>query len=588
MSEQNKSWKALVQSKMSRRTFLRGIGISGAGAVAANALPSSLLVAAAPALAAASAAQQINLPFTPIEPSSADDLILPEGFTYQVVIKRGDVFTPDGRVMGDNVDWMGWFPIDYLEGGNSQTEGILAINNEYFNPLFVSGWTGGQKTLEQIKAEKAMVGISHVHVRREGDRWVVVADSPLARRYDATDPIEFSGPVAGADVVNGATSVIGTLANCSGGITPWMTNLSCEENYQDYYGEDKNNLGGGYEWFENGGQDQGQIPEHYGWVVETDPYTGRAVKRTALGRFRHENVATAIGKSGKIVMYMGDDKRDECVYKFVSAGTYDATNREANLNLLDEGTLYVANFGRGTWVPVVWEGNEEVLGNPSKVGGYTIASQADVLTYCAQAARALGGTRTDRPEDIEIHPQTGDVYIAFTNNSNHGNFHGQIVRLMEADGDPEATQFNWDVFAVGGPQSGFSSPDNMSFDTFGNLWMVTDVSTSSLNSGIYSFHGNNAVFMFRTEDAGTGVATAYRFGSAPVEAETCGPTFIGTDTLFLNIQHPGEESESIDAPTSTWPDGPGTLPHAATVAITGPFNQNGPFPHYAFFDARKA
>jgi secreted PhoX family phosphatase len=218
---------------------------------------------------------------------------------------------------------------------------------------------------------------------------------------------------------------------------------------------------------------------------------------------------------------------------------------------------------------VVWEGNEERLGDPDNVGGYTMTSLADVLTYVNFAARALGATRTDRPEDIEIHPQTGDVYIAFTNNSNHGNFHGQIVRITEADGDHESLSFQWDIFAVGGPQSGFSSPDNLAFDGAGNLWVVTDVSSSSLNGGIYAFHGNNAMFMIPT--SGDSVGQAFRFASGPVEAEMTGPTFVG-NTLFLSVQHPGEVSESLDALTSHWPEGGDAQPRAAVIAITGPFS----------------
>lgn len=572
MSEQN-NWKNLLQHGISRRGFLRGISVAGAG-MAASMLPVRLARTAA---LSASAARSMGPSFTPIAPSSADDLVLPEGFSYQVIIKRGDVFTRDGRVFGDNADWTGWYPIDALKGGSSAEEGLLVVNNEYINPLFVSGYVGGAKTLDQVAKEKAAVGICVVHIRKENGKWVVVSDSPLARRYDATDRIAVSGPAAGSAALNGATEVIGTLANCSGGQTPWLTALSCEENYQDYYGEDKNTLGGGYGWHDAGADTEGQIPEHYGWVVEVDPYSGRAVKRTALGRFRHENVAIAIGKSGKVVAYMGDDKRDECVYKFVSSKTYDPNNREANFDILDEGTLYVANFGRGTWVPVVWEGNEQLLGDPSKVGGYTIASQADVLTYCAQAARALGGTRTDRPEDIEINPANGDVYIAFTNNSNHGNFHGQIVRLLEDDGDHEALTFSWDIFAVGGPQSGFSSPDNLVFDTNGDLWMVTDVSTGSLNKGIYKFMGNNSMFYLPTANAGQGTAPAYLFAAGPVECEMTGPTWVDGSTLILAVQHPGEETEDPAAPTSNWPDGPGSEPRASVLAITGPFNQSGKY-----------
>jgi hypothetical protein len=581
MADQNNNWKELVQSRMSRRNFLRGLSVMGAGAAAASIIPAGVVSAAAPALVAAAAvkAQEMGLPFVPIEPSSADDLTLPEGFSYQVIIKQGDVFTPDGRIFGDNADWTGWYPLDPA-GDYNADEGILVVNNEYINTLFVGGWTGGDKTAEQLAAEKAAVGLSAVHVRKVDGNWMVVADSEMARRFDATDSIILSGPVAGTDAVNGATEVIGTMANCSGGQTPWHTALSCEENYQDYYGEDKNSSSSGYGWLEAGGNDQGQIAEHYGWVVEYDPYTQVAKKRTAMGRFRHENVVIAIGASGKVVAYMGDDKRDEVVYKFISTNAYDASNREANLDILDSGILYAANFGSGRWIPVVWEGNEERLGNPDVVGGYTLTSQADVLTYTAQAARALGATPVDRPEDIEIHPATGDVYIALTNNSNHGNFHGQIVRIMEEGGDHEALTFGWDIFAVGGPQSGFSSPDNMAFDTNGDLWMVTDVSSGSLNKGIYSFMGNNAMFMIPT--SGENAGKAFRFASGPVETELTGQTWLGNDTLFLSVQHPGEVSESADAPTSHWPDGGDAMPKASVVAIIGPFNNGGAYP-YPFF-----
>lgn len=571
MTEQQNNWKQLIQEKVSRRNFLRGMSVMGAGAAAAVALPAGVLQAATPVLVAAAAAKaQAGLAFTPIAPSTSDDIVLPEGFTYQVVIKRGDVFTKDGKTFGDNADWTGWFPIDMLEGGNSTEEGLLVINNEYVNSLLVSNYSGdGDKTVDQINAEKDAIGFAVVHLRKVDGLWTVVADSDYGRRFDARTPIALSGPVAGTAVVGGATEVIGTLGNCSGGMTPWMTGLSCEENYQDYYGEDSVNEQNPAQGWQADAANV-QPPEHFGWVVEIDPFTGVAKKRTSLGRFRHENVAIGIGKSGKVVAYMGDDKRDEVVYKFISDAAYDPTNREANLDILDSGTLYAANFGSGKWIPIVWEGNEETLGDPSKVGGYTLTSQADVLTYAAQAARALGATRTDRPEDIEIHPQTGDVYIAFTNNSNHGNFHGQITRLIEADGDHEALEFGWDIFAVGGPQSGFSSPDNLIFDPAGNLWMVTDISSSSVNKGIYQFQGNNSLFMLPTN--GENAGKAFHFASGPVDCEMTGPTWLGSDTLFLAIQHPGEESASLEELTSHWPEGGDAQPRSGVVAIVGPFN----------------
>lgn len=561
------NWQNLVQEKVSRRGFLRGLSVLGAGAAAKATIPAAILAAAAPALSVA-AQGAAGVSFAPIGPGSDDDVIVPEGFSYQVVIKRGDVFTSDGKTFGDNADWTGWYPIDGLDGGSSTEEGLLVVNNEYLNPLLVTGYMGdGEKTVEQILAEKESVGFAVIHLRRENGQWTIVTDSDYPRRFDATVPIQFTGPVAGTEVVGGATEVIGTAGNCSGGYTPWMTALSCEENYQSYYGEDSVNevdLANTYRWLDD--PDNAQMPEHYGWVVEVDPYTGVAKKRTAMGRFRHENVALAIGASGKVVAYMGDDSRDECVYKFISDGTYDPNSRDANLDILETGTLYAANFGSGRWIPVVYEGNEERFAEP--VAGYTIDSLEDVLTYTNVVARALGATRTDRPEDIEVHPETGDVYIAFTNNSNHGNFHGQIARIKEAGGDHESLEFQWDIFAVGGPQSGFSSPDNLIFDRNNNLWVVTDVSSGSLNAGIYEFMGNNALFLIPT--SGDNAGQAYRFASGPVASEMTGPTFVG-DGLFLSVQHPGEESASLEELSSHWPEGGDAQPRAGVVFIEGPF-----------------
>jgi uncharacterized protein len=566
-------WQKLVQEKMSRRNFMRGLAALGASTAVRTAVPAAALGAIVGA-AASARAQEMGLPFTPIEPSSQDDIVLPEGFSYQVIIKRGDVFTKDGKAFGENADWTGWYPIDMLTGGNSTEEGLLVVNNEYLNPLLVSGYADADnatpKTVEQIRMEKEVVGFAIVHLRKVDGQWTVVTDSDFARRFDAAGPmIELTGPAAGSAALGGATAVVGSAANCSGGQTPWFTALSCEENYQDYYGEDSVNevsLERTYRWLEDA--ENAQRPEHYGWVVEVDPFTGVAKKRTAMGRFRHENVAIGIGKSGKVVAYMGDDSRDECVYKFVSNGVYNPDDRAANMDILAEGTLYVANFGSGKWIPVVWEGNEERFANPI-AKGYVIAGQADMLTYTNEVARLLGGTRTDRPEDIEIHPLTGDIYIAFTNNSNHGNFHGQITRIMEKDGDFESVDFLWDIFAVGGPQSGFSSPDNLVFDPAGNLWVVTDVSSSSINKGIYQFMGNNALFFIPT--SGDNAGKAFRFATGPMDCELTGPTFLDNNTLILSVQHPGENSESLEALTSNWPVGNGDQPRSAVIAVTGPF-----------------
>ena len=167
------------------------------------------------------------------------------------------------------------------------------------------------------------------------------------------------------------------------------------------------------------------------------------------------------------------------------------------------------------------------------------------------------------------------VYIAHTNNDNHGNFHGHITRFIEEGNDLGSLKFDFEIFAAGGKQSGFSAPDNLTFDTHGNLWTVTDISSSKLNGGIYKHFKNNGMFVIPTipyknvkEDE---VGEAFQFASAPKEAEMTGPCFTPDETtLFLSVQHPGEETEDIKNPTSMWPHRKGdTMPRPSVVAITG-------------------
>jgi secreted PhoX family phosphatase len=149
-----------------------------------------------------------------------------------------------------------------------------------------------------------------------------------------------------------------------------------------------------------------------------------------------------VATDGRVVVYMGDDMRDACVYKFVSKGKYDAKNRQANMDLLAEGDLYVADFSRGQWLLLDYDRNEKVRNAKKADGTPLVRNQAEVLADARASAIAIGATPTDRPEDIEIHPLNGDVYVALTNNSTHGNFYGQIVRFTEKGGDHTATAFS--------------------------------------------------------------------------------------------------------------------------------------------------
>jgi hypothetical protein len=507
-------------------------------------------------------AARLNPPFRPIKPTTVDDLVVPQGYRYNPVRIYGDEIAP-GVPFGYNADYIGYYPIDWLEDGRSSTDGILTVNHEYNNPLLQYGYTGGPKLQGQIDLERATNGISIFRVQRQRNgTWAFVQDSHN-RMISGLTTLRLTGPVAGTAGVKGASEVTGTVGNCSGGLTPWGTVLSCEENVDDY-GLPITSDGGGAGW-------NNYVKEHQGWVVEVDPYNPNDVarKHTAMGKFRHENVAIRLSAGNRVVAYMGDDAQDSCVYKFVSAGTYDPKNREANLRLLETGKLYAADYQSGKWLLVDYDAQQALKDAKKSDGSALFTSQADVLLDAKAAALAIRATPVDRPEDIEIHPITGHVYIALTNNARHGNFHGQIIRMVEANNDPEAMAFDWDFLAVGGPQSGFSSPDNLVFDPYGNLWMVTDISSSRVGTGIYKFQGNNAMFFFNTE--GPNAGKAVQFASGPNECELTGPVWTpdGT-TMFLSIQHPGEESEALDKLSSHWPNLNGDpIPRPGVVAITG-------------------
>ena len=528
--------------------------------------------------------------FRPIEPADTDDVVLPEGFKYEIIRRSGDPLG-GGLTYGDHNDFVAYFPIDTLEGGNNSEDGILWINHEYINPMFWSDYTdtdgATKKTKEQISREKAGVGGAIVRVRKEGDSWSFLEGEELNRRIDATTPMGVTGPAAGSPEMQmeGKSEVIGTFANCSGGVTPWNTVLTCEENFQDYYGQrtdDQGQPGQGtddspealeiaetYRWLDD--PESAQPPEHYGWIVEIDPFDpeSKPRKHTWLGRIRHENAAINVSEGGKVVVYTGHDEEDRCIYKFVSSGTYNPDDREANLDLLSDGTLYVADFANGRWVALDFENNPIFRDNGYKSQAEVLVRTIDASTLEDPETETPIGTPMDRCEDIEVHPETGQVYAALTNNELHGNFYGQIIRLTEKDGDPEATEFTYEVFATGGPQTGFASPDNLMFDAHNNLWVVTDMSSDKMNAGIYTAFKNNGAFVMPAGiDDGVSGGEVYQFASAPVQAELTGPAFTPDGkTLFLAIQHPGEESESPSNPTSTWPDG--DEPKSSVIAITG-------------------
>lgn len=541
-----------MNKSMDRKTFLSYLGTGAAALATASAGLGALNGKASAASATADhlfgfGTNRVSGYFEPIEPSKADKLILPKNFKYDVVAAFDDVINQAGERFGSGCDYNAFFP---LKGSN--TRGLLVNNHEYSTIFSIGPVKDGKMTADQLHKNLYYQGMSVIEVYRDDKGvWKMDTTSTYARRINGYTKFEITGPAKGGTALGGATTAQGTFANCSGGVTLWNTVLSCEENFAETAAASK-------------------LPEtHYGWVIEVDPFDKSYLKKhTALGRFNHENTAMGLAKDGRVVVYMGDDKKDACVYKFISNGKYEKQKGRANSALLEDGTLYVANLKTGKWVPVTLEEvSKAIKEKPEQQKKFK--TQGDVVTYCQEAAILVGGTPTDRPEDIEISPFDNTVFICHTNNDNHGNIHGHITRIFEAKDDLASLEFDFEIFAAGGRQSGFSSPDNLAFDSNGHLWVVTDISSSSQNKGVHKSFMNNGLFVIPT--SGPDKAVALQFASGPVESELTGPFFTPDEqTLFLSVQHPGENTTDLNNPTSKWPHRPGdSKARCAVVAISG-------------------
>jgi secreted PhoX family phosphatase len=472
--------------------------------------------------------------------SDKDDFILADGFSSDILISFRDRISAKDT-FGANNDYTAIVPIN-----GSSSEVIMWVNHEYPDLAFGSNWfNGAKRTKEMIDDERYSVGGSLLHLKLNNDKWGLVKDSKYNRRITGETKI----PLISDREIEGSKVAEGTFANCAGGVTPWNTFLTCEENYFLFYGErdhpsrrvSESRLG--WDSFYN------NPPEHYGWVVEVDPFSGEAKKLTGLGRFSHECATCIRTKDGRVAVYSGDDKNSEFLYKFVSE----------EKDSLETGELFVANIKTGQWMSLD-RSKSEVLKKNFK-------DQTDVNIYVRQAARLLGATELDRPEDIEINPKTGEVFVCLTNNTRKGNYHGSILKLSPADQDHGSLSFKAEDFLVGGED--FSCPDNMAFDSKGNLWFATDMSGGSMNKPPYTKFKNNGLFYVSM--SGKEAGKVVQIASAPTDAELTGLSFAPDGrTLFLSVQHPGEKSKSLQEVTSHWPKGGDELPLSSVVSIRGP------------------
>jgi len=611
----------IIERRFHRRSLLGGLFKS----IPAAALMGSQIsakettgVSAETAISAAKeAAKDSRLTFSPISLSREDAINVPQGYKVGVLAKWGDPITADAppfdpnnqtpeaqaKQFGYNNDWLDFFPLPAYNVPNPN-HGLIAVNHEYTNPeLMFKNWTDATQTKAMTDIELNAHGLSVFEVMRDrGGDWSAIPGGRYGRRITAFTPMEVTGPAAGHELLRTSADptgrrVLGTLNNCAGGKTPWGTVLSGEENFHQYFsnagplpaGKVKTihtrygmpGAAGSYSWARHYDRfDVAKEPNEafrFGWVIEFDPYDPNSVpkKRTAIGRFRHEGCTIQIAPDGRVVAYSGDDERFQFAYKFVSSKQYNHFDRAANADILDEGTLYAAKFnddGSGEWFPLVFG-----AGRLTAANGYT--SQADVLIDTRGAAALAGATPMDRPEDMEVNPVNGKVYLALTNNTSRtdlnkdkanpraSNRWGHIIEITEDNGDHTAVKFFWEIFILCGdgnnpahgaffagydPKkvSALAAPDNITFDSKGNLWIATDGQPGVIG-------GNDGIYAVPTD--GTERGFIRQLCSTVVGAESASLVFNPDDTtLFVTVQHPGEGGKWSDNPrelTSTFPDG---------------------------------
>ncbi|MUK41622.1 DUF839 domain-containing protein [Aliivibrio fischeri] len=606
--EKESDFSNMVNARLSRRGFLMGTAAAGAGAfLALNPV----------AKAIAGNMNNALLNFEAIPTSTSDSIVLPKGYSWNTLMSWGDPifanapkFNSNGKQdskaqalqFGDNTDGMSVFPL-------SNDRAILAVNNEYTNYEFLFAHQGKEMTADDVAKAQAAVGITIVEIVKKNGQWMMDSAGKANRRITANTEMEVTGPAAGHDLLKTKADptgkkVLGTFNNCANGETPWGTYLTCEENFNDFFGSEQNaeltpddkRYGikaeqSDYQW--HNFDDRFDVaknpnePNRFGWVVEIDPNdpTSTPLKRTALGRFKHENAALVVNDDGHVVVYLGDDERGEHLYKFVSKDKYQEGNNRANRNLLEEGTLYVAKFamkddkleGDGQWLELTYGKN-----GLTRENGFN--SQAEVMIFARRAATQVGATTMDRPEWVAVHPDKKHVFCTLTNNKYRGvkegqdvdgvnpraeNHYGQIVRWAPTNTNHGSDTFQWDLYVIAGnptvhkdslyagsdninKDNMFNSPDGIGFDKVGRLWIQTDGNYS--NKGDFAGQGNNQMLC---GDPNTGEVR--RFLTGPIGCEITGLTFSEDQkTMFVGVQHP----------SGHFPQGGNSKPRSTIVMIT--------------------
>ena len=344
-----------------------------------------------------------------------DDLVLPEGFTYDVIASWGDKVgdsrfgynndylalietSPDNALMSVNFEYISAVPwqqtyqqvigksLPFQEVDQAVKAATKAIKGDQMPGLNAYALADGNPIKEQVKTicKEGLIdqGVGVIALRRSpAGKWAR-SQSTAERRITGISGLEdgrylkTTGPaVAIFQKTKGqgyidklGDKIIGTFQNCAGGTTPWGTVFSAEENVQVQIPEPVYADGTSFdpgdrpfnitdEELTGLGNVFGLAGNKYGWIVELDPAnpSDYGTKHTWLGRYRHEAVGVRVVAGKPLAFYSGCDRRGGHLYKFVSKAAVTNPKDKANSKLLSDGMLYVAQFqadGTGRWIPL--------------------------------------------------------------------------------------------------------------------------------------------------------------------------------------------------------------------------------------------
>ncbi|WP_288782281.1 PhoX family phosphatase [uncultured Kocuria sp.] len=646
----NEYFRDVARRVFDRRRLLKGAGAAamtvGGAAVTAGCATSEASADSVGAPSGSSdGASSGDIPdgmrFDVVAPNTQDAVVVPHGYDNKVLIRWGDPVvsgapqwdlnqqTPEAAAQqfGFNPDFAALLPIE-----GSDKRFLFVCNHEYTTPQqMFPGYDADNPSENDVKIEWASHGLTVLEVEgNDQDGSLKPVMGKYNRRITGTTEFTLTGPAAGKELLKtkadpSGTRVLGTLGNCAGGLTPWGTVLSGEENVDQYFaggaeatGKDAKKRNDRY------GMKDSETVRHwekyddrfdlrkepneahrFNYVVEINPWDASStpVKHTAMGRFKHEGATIHVTDDGQIVAYSGDDARFEYIYKFVSSRriTEGSTPEAiaANMKALDEGTLYVASFqgnsddftegklpkdgaydGEGTWHRLATSNSDGSV--TSHINGMT---GEEVLIFTRFAADKAGATKMDRPEDVEPNPKSGKVYAALTNNDYRGanrpgkkdaptaeyapikeNKNGLV---LEMDDEHTGESFTWNLLLVCG--------DPHAAETYFGGFDKNSVSPISCPDNVaFDPHGNlwistdgNALKsndgLFAVSLEGDTRGLTKQFLTVPKDAETCGP-IVEERRVLVNVQHPGEDDEAtVESTTSHWPDGGKSLARPAAV-----------------------